>query len=120
MAMNTDLCRFSDISGMNGWDVVDTKGNTVGKISDLAFDPESGQIRYGLVKADSVLGIGGKTLAIPFRSMDFRGKKVHVSRTKDDLMHGPWSDADRVLSSDEERTAYNYWGEPYYRETTVH
>src|SRR3989337_838127 len=89
-----NTCRFSDF---RGFDVVDSRGERLGSVDDLMFALSTGQIHPFFVKAGDFLGMGGKMLAIPFRSMDVRGNRIQVHRTKDEMMNAPWSERDQMF-----------------------
>ncbi len=91
-------------------DVVDSHGGNVGSIEDCTFDFSTGQIHHILVKAGDFLGIGGKMIAIPFRALDLRGDKIHLNRTKEELMNAPWTASDQMFGPDYDQTWSGYWG----------
>lgn len=112
-----NTCRFSDF---HKFDVVDSRGENLGSVDDVMFDLSSGQIHQVFVRAGDFLGLGGKMLAIPFRALDIRGKRLQLHRTKDELMKAPWSEQGQMFTPDYDRTSSTYWGEewggPYYSE----
>lgn len=57
---------FISSDSLMGAGVVNSRGESVGSISDVIVDRGSGQIRHALVETGAVLGIGGKTIAVPF------------------------------------------------------
>ena len=113
------FCRFTEFSR---FDVLDRNGQNVGSCDDLVFDCMSGQIRHVMIRAGTVLGIGGKSLAVPFQALDIRGNQIQLHRTKDELMRAPWGEGEMTFGPDYERTASTYWGESwggtYYGEGT--
>ena len=113
----SNICRFSDFQR---FEVFDSRGEKVGTVDDLSFDLSTGQIHHVFMKAGDFLGLGGKMLTVPFRSMDVQGDRIQLHRTKDELMNAPWSERDQMFTPDYDRTSSTYWGEewggPYYRE----
>ncbi|MBI2864942.1 MAG: PRC-barrel domain-containing protein [Chloroflexi bacterium] len=102
--------RFSEF---RKYDVVDSRGDSLGTIEDCAFDFTTGQIHHFFVKAGDFLGLGGKMIAIPYRAVDFRDDKVYLHRTKDELMKAPWTERDQMFGPDYERTWTGYWGDEW-------
>lgn len=104
---------FYKFSDLRKFDVVDSRGDSLGTIDDCTFDFTSGQIHHVLVKAGAVLGIGGKMIAIPFRALEFRDEKIYLHRTKDELMNAPWTASDQMFGPDYDRTWSGYWGDEW-------
>jgi sporulation protein YlmC with PRC-barrel domain len=62
----TEVNRASSFIGMN---VKNMQNESLGKIHDLVFDPESGRISYAVISVGGVLGVGDKLIAIPVTSL---------------------------------------------------
>ena len=60
--------RFS-ADDLIGKDVVNTKGDEVGEIEDIVVDPSS-RAMYAVVSVGGFLGIGDKTIAVPFEQLN--------------------------------------------------
>lgn len=58
--------RASDLIGMR---VENRAGKKLGDISDLAIEPQTGQIAYAALLINDVLGFGGKLIAIPLSAL---------------------------------------------------
>jgi len=62
-------CRCRSLIGKP---VHDAAGSRIGAFKDLAIDPDTGQVAYGVLSFGGFLGMGDKLLAIPWRSFEFR------------------------------------------------
>jgi sporulation protein YlmC with PRC-barrel domain len=58
-----------DAGSLIGSTVRDPQGRDVGRISRLMIDAKDGRITYAVVTVGSILGIGGKDVAMPWTSM---------------------------------------------------
>jgi hypothetical protein len=52
-----------------GSSVENTKGESLGTISDLVLDPETGNIKYAALSYGGVLGLGGKFFAVSWDAL---------------------------------------------------
>lgn len=57
---------FDRVSRVRGYDVKNSANETVGSVQDLIIDRGSGRVEYALVKSGGLLGMGGKTIAVPY------------------------------------------------------
>lgn len=75
------VTNWQKASDLIGKDVHNTKNEDIGKISNLAVDPDSGRILYG------VLSFRGKQFPVPFNAMTFTpdGKKIVLNIDKEAL-----------------------------------
>lgn len=55
--------------------VVEGLDGLQGRLRDLSFDPESGEIRYALVGVGGFFGFGERLVAISWRVLQFRGPR---------------------------------------------
>ena len=62
-------------STLVGLDVVNEKGESLGSVSDLVLNLQSGQIEYVATSFGGFLGIGDKMFAIPWKSLRFTHAK---------------------------------------------
>lgn len=62
-------------STLTGLDVVNEKGKSLGSVSDMVIDLETGQIQYVATSYGGFLGIGDKLFAIPWKSLRFTHDK---------------------------------------------
>ncbi len=57
---------FRSAKWMRGRDIVNMNNQSVGDVSDLIIDRGSGKIRYVIVKTGTTLGMGGRSVALPY------------------------------------------------------
>lgn len=77
-------------SKLIGSEVKNTQGQNLGKISDLAIDPQSGQIAFAVLSHGGTLGIGEKYTAVPFNALQVDAQnKVTLNISKDRLASAP-------------------------------
>jgi sporulation protein YlmC with PRC-barrel domain len=59
-----------------GENVLDKKGDRLGKVEDLAIDFEQGRVRYAILSFGGFLGMGEKRFAVPIQALQrFRGRR---------------------------------------------
>jgi sporulation protein YlmC with PRC-barrel domain len=52
-----------------GSDVKNPQGEDIGDLQHLMIDPQSGRVIYAVVSMGSVLGMGGKTVQVPWEAL---------------------------------------------------
>jgi sporulation protein YlmC with PRC-barrel domain len=78
-----------------GAKVVNAEGKDIGKISDLAIDRKSGEIRYAVLDFGGFLGIGEKHFAIPWEALTpLKEDRVRLNITKEELEQAEGFDDD--------------------------
>lgn len=60
-------------SALIGRDVRDVRGETIGKIKDLALNPAQQRVPYAVLSLGGVMGAGAKLYAIPLSAFESRG-----------------------------------------------
>jgi len=117
-------CRSQSIIGKS---VQDSAGKDIGQIKDLAVDPDSGRVAYGVLSFGGFMGIGDKLFAIPWRSLEFleggeNDGKVQLDVTKEQLERAQGFDESNWPNMADERwartthTTFNqrpYWETDY-------
>ncbi len=65
---DTTLTRsdFFKSGALVGADVTNRNGETIGSVTDFIIDRGSGEITEALIKSGATLGVGGKTIAVPY------------------------------------------------------
>lgn len=65
---------------LSGRDVVNNNGDEIAEISDFIIDRGSGRIAYAVIKSGTTLGMGGRSVTIPYGSFqwDSSGKDRYV------------------------------------------
>ncbi|MEZ6242077.1 MAG: PRC-barrel domain-containing protein [Phycisphaerales bacterium] len=84
---NTHVYHFAKSGTLIGANVVNDNRDTIASVSDLIIDRGSGEIRQALLKSGDVLGIGGKTIAVPFEQLAWDNADRHfsLSMTKEQI-----------------------------------
>jgi sporulation protein YlmC with PRC-barrel domain len=102
---------------LRGDDVVDTRGESLGKIEDFMIELQSGKVGYAVMSFGGVLGIGDKLFAVPWSALrvDTNEKRFVLDSSREKLERAPgfdkkhWPDfADPGWASTVER----YYGAP--------
>jgi sporulation protein YlmC with PRC-barrel domain len=65
------IVRVKDLTGLSVYNASD---ESLGKIEDLAIDPQAAKIRYAVLSFGGILGMGDKYFAIPWRQLSFVSK----------------------------------------------
>lgn len=83
----TGAVNFERFDDFEGRDVYNHAGDTIATIEDVIVDRGSGQIMHIVVKTGQILGMGGKSVAIPYSafSWDPADRRVQLSYTEDSL-----------------------------------
>jgi sporulation protein YlmC with PRC-barrel domain len=83
-----------------GASVKNSQGENLGKIDELVIDPHDARIKAAVVAVGGVLGIGAKTVAIPWEKVTMGsgtdGDTVVVAMGKEELEKAPgWQKSER-------------------------
>lgn len=95
--------------------VENIQGEDLGTIDNLMINVHTGRVEYAVLEFGSVLGIGGKLFAIPFKEMRVaQGRHVFiVDRDKDYLRMSPGFDKDHWPDTNDHcyyGDVDSYWG----------
>src|SRR5215510_10893020 len=85
-------------SKLIGATVKNTQGENLGKIDDLVIDPKDARIKSAVLSIGGVLGMGAKTVAVPWDKVTMGSERdtVVVAMAKDDLERAPvWQKSER-------------------------
>lgn len=63
-----DVHKAEDVLGA---DVVNPRGDTVGSIEEIIVDRGNGRIEFMVIKSGAILGIGGRSVAVPYEALGF-------------------------------------------------
>lgn len=79
-----------------GASIRNASDESLGSIDDLVIDRGSGLVRFALLKTGTVLGMGGRTIAVPFNSLnwDSSGKHILLNSTPETIKTWPTFDKD--------------------------
>jgi sporulation protein YlmC with PRC-barrel domain len=104
-----DLASLDKLEGMK---VQDPNGDNVGNISDVVFEPSSGDIRYLVIESGGLLGFGEKEYAVPFHAFQFRADEDYLTFTmeKDRLRNAPEARSDLAYDADFAARVDQYYG----------
>lgn len=115
-------CRASKLIGSN---VVNPEGKDLGKIEDVAIDPDSGRVAYAVLSFGGFLGIGDKYFAIPWQSLKFGNQddeKITLAVEKSQLENAKGFDKDNWPDMANEQwarqTHTSFGAEPYWESLT--
>lgn len=61
-----NIVRLSKLDGVN---VYDAEGKRIGEVDDVVIDPATGRIQHALVTIGGIMGVGGKTYAVPTKDL---------------------------------------------------
>jgi sporulation protein YlmC with PRC-barrel domain len=70
--MPTTMSRVLSASTMTGEDVMNPRGEKLGRIKDFMIDTSSGRIAYAVLSFGGLFGMGEKLFAIPFKALRSR------------------------------------------------
>lgn len=108
-------------STLQGEDVKNASGDTIGKVEDFMLDLRHGRIRYTVLSFGGFLKMGEKFFAIPpevFR-VDRENECLILDVDKDRLENAPGFDKDNWPDTADERwqtEVYEHYGKtPYWR-----
>lgn len=97
LAMGAEDTRFGDTTSAGAREarlaskvlntnVVNTQGDDLGEINDLALDISGGKVRYAAVTRGGFLGMGGKMLAVPLHAFQFSGEDRAVLNVSEEQL----------------------------------
>jgi sporulation protein YlmC with PRC-barrel domain len=85
-------------SKLIGASVKNTQGENIGKIDELVIDPHDARIKAAVVSVGGVLGIGAKSVAVPWDKLTMGSERdtVVVAMGKEELEQAPgWQKSER-------------------------
>jgi sporulation protein YlmC with PRC-barrel domain len=111
-------------SKLIGENVVDAKGDHLGKIEDLAIDFEQGRIRFAILSFGGFLGMGEKRFAVPIQTLQrFDDDRLLLNVDRDKLKNAPGIEKDDWSKIDDRAyvtRAYEFYGyKPYWTDVQV-
>jgi sporulation protein YlmC with PRC-barrel domain len=116
---SSSALKASDLIGSN---VENRQGESLGEISDLAIDPQSGRIAFALISQGGVLGVGTKFTPVPMNAITFSDNKAILDVSKDKLANAPSFDKDQwpnVSDRTQIGETYRYFGVTPYWESDI-
>ncbi len=88
--------RMLSSSSIEGTDVKNAKGESLGEIKDLMINTSKGNIEYAVLSFGGFLGMGDKYFAVPWEafSVDRSDEEMVLDVTKESLENAPGFDKD--------------------------
>lgn len=107
---------------LEGNDVTNPQGDTLGEIKTIMLDVQQGRIAYAVLKAGGFLGMGEKLFAIPWSALtlDADNKCFILDATKEQLESAPGFDDSWPAMADPRfgSRVYAHYGQKPYWQTT--
>lgn len=120
MSMDNNMTpRVLSATSINGTNVNNTHGESIGEIKDLMIDWSSGKVEYAVLSFGGFLGMGDKLFAVPLEAFTFDSvdsEEAVIDITKESLENAPGFDKDNWPSSaDHEftKSVYNHYNMDY-------
>lgn len=104
---------------LKNFTVQDTRGEKVGKVSQVLVDVDSGRIGYAVVSSGGFLGMGGQKYIVPFNALKSgeKGQTLTLDIQKDQLKQAPKGDIEQVMNRETGREIHQFYGvSPYWEE----
>lgn len=106
-------------SKVEGTDVYNLSGDSLGSIDDLIIDKASGQVRYAVLEFGGLLGLGTDHYPLPWGMLQYDTVKdgYVVDLEKEQLSDAPRyaKDAEPAYTEEYARGVYDYYGTPWAR-----
>jgi hypothetical protein len=99
-----------DIKEWRGQDVVDSRGQKLGKLDEVYYDTETDRPAFAAVKSGT---LSKHLTLLPLAGATVGRDHLSVSADKDRLKGAPTFATDVDLSADDEREAYTFFGVDY-------
>ncbi|MDF1586675.1 PRC-barrel domain-containing protein [Marinimicrococcus flavescens] len=75
------------LDSIAGTDLRNTRDEQLGSVEDVVIDPQSGDIAYAIVSVGGFLGIGDRTVAVPWKMLEVTpGYNTFVLDMKEDVL----------------------------------
>jgi sporulation protein YlmC with PRC-barrel domain len=112
--------RLMTANTLEGDEVVNREGDTLGKIEEIMLDVPRGRIAYAVMSSGGFLGIGEKLFALPWGALtlDTDQKRFVMDASKARFDNAPGFDKDHWPTTAEfdglGDSIHAYWGTPAY------
>jgi hypothetical protein len=104
------MATTENLSEWRGKELIDSDGETIGKLLDVYVDTETEEAQFGTVKE----GLIGKHLTfVPLTGATVAPDSLRVTATKAQVKDAPNIDTDGELSADQESDLYRHYGMAY-------
>jgi sporulation protein YlmC with PRC-barrel domain len=109
---------FLDADALRGEDVENANGDDLATIDDFIVDRGSGRIQYAILTSGSVLGIGGKDIAVPYAALRYNAAEecYTIDMTEEQIERAAsfspedWSNLDNATWTED---LENWWDETF-------
>jgi sporulation protein YlmC with PRC-barrel domain len=105
------LLKASDIEGR---DVIGLDDKVIGTVEELYIDYDEHTLRYATVDVGGFLGIGAKTVLIPFEMLQWSGKQLYLPVQKQVIEKAPEFDPMAEYDRAYEERVTGAWGSDAY------
>jgi sporulation protein YlmC with PRC-barrel domain len=127
MSPNTETAhgpgpRLMTANTLEGDNVVNRQGETLGEIKEIMIDVPRGRVAYAVMASDGFLGVGEKLFALPWSALtlDTERECFLIDAAKERFKKAPGFDKDRWPSSADfdllQEQIHTYWGVRRYWE----
>ncbi len=106
-----NLVRASDLTGLS---IIGSDDQTIGSVGDLYIDYDEHTVRYCTVDIGGFLGIGAKTVLVPFERLQWSGNELFLPVDKQTLEQAPEFDPEQDYDRSYEENVSGVWGTPAY------
>lgn len=113
-ATRTDAWSLLTASDIEGRDIVGLNDETIGTIGDLLIDYDEHTVRYATVDVGGFLGIGTKTVLIPFEKLQWSGDQLYLPVQREVLEQAPEFDMSATYDRNYESQVGTAWGTDTY------
>lgn len=116
---NDNTPRVLSATSINGTNVKNTKGDSIGEIKDLMIDWNKGRVEYAVLSFGGFLGMGDKLFAVPLEAFTFDSvdsEEAVIDMNKESLDNAPGFDKDNwPKSADHEftKSVYSHYNMEY-------
>ncbi len=113
---DTDLTVKDPAEDVRGREVLDSAGEKIGTVDDLALDDQEHRVRFLRVAHGGFLGIGEDHFLVPVDAITkIDDDHVHVNRQRKDLGRAPGYLPELAEKADYYEGVYGWWGYgPYW------
>ena len=105
------LLKLDDIQGRN---IVGIDDQRIGTVGDVYLDYDEHTVRYCTVDVGGFLGIGARTVLIPFELLQWSGEDLYLPVDKHTLENAPEFDPYAQYDRTYEESVTTAWGVPTY------
>ena len=112
--------RLLSSTSLEGNNVVNAQGESLGEVKDFMIDLDTGHIAYAVLSFGGFLGMGNKLFAVPFEALrtDTANERFVLDVPKEKLENAPGFDHDHWPQHADDsflNEVYNYYGYGDYR-----